>query len=356
MGDPQGIGPEIIAKALDDPALRGLARFRVFGCARAMAAIYHLWNEVHRGRTRWADTPWRVVPHEQPVDPDADGPVVLDFPGWPFEAPAPSAEAGRASLAYLECAIEALTRPAHDPGRADALVTGPIAKEAWSAAGVNFPGHTELLAQRFNSPRSAMLFVGPRLRVILATIHVALRDVPGLLTIDRVRSCIELGHEACVALGVRSPRIAVAGLNPHAGENGLFGDEDAKAIGPAVSGARAVGLDVVGPLPGDTVFLAAAQGRFDLVVAMYHDQGLIPVKLLDQKQAVNVTVGLVHRPTRIERAAPIIRTSPAHGTAFDIAGKGLADPASMVEAIRLAIDMVAKRSESAGRVQGWPKP
>jgi 4-hydroxythreonine-4-phosphate dehydrogenase len=201
-------------------------------------------------------------------------------------------------------------------------------------ARISDPGHTEVLARAFASPRSAMLFVGPSLRVILATTHIALHDVPRLLTTQKIVDCIDLGTRACRELGIAAPRIAVAGLNPHAGEAGLFGDEDQRIISPAVAQARRAGLNVSGPLPGDTVFFAAAKGKFDLVVAMYHDQGLIPVKLLDRELAVNVTTGLAWE------GRPIVRTSPAHGTAYDIAGKDLADPGSMIAAIQLAIKMV----------------
>lgn len=247
----------------------------------------------------------------------------------------PSAEAGRVSYEAVMQAIEAVKT-----GRADAIVTAPISKEAWHAAGITaYPGHTELLAEAFDSPRSGMLFVGPRLRVILVTIHIALRDVPSVVTAERVFDAIDLGHRACVEMGIMRPRLAVAGLNPHAGEHGLFGDEDERLIVPAVSQAKHAGMEVCGPLPGDTVFSRAAKGEFDLVVAMYHDQGLIPVKLLDGPMTVNVTTGLKWKEK------PVVRTSPAHGTAFDIAGRGLADATSMIEAIRLAGTM-ARRSRA----------
>lgn len=240
------------------------------------------------------------------------------------------ADAGRASFDALMQGIDALKR-----GDCHALVTAPINKEAWHAAGVTaHPGHTEVLAEAFASPRSGMLFVGPTLRVMLATIHIPLALVPRLLTTQRVEDAIALAHEACVSLGIAQPRIAVAGINPHAGEGGLLGHEDDAVIAPAIAAARARGLNVTGPLPGDTVFGKAAKGDFDVVVAMYHDQGLIPVKLLDGARAVNVTVGLSWKARRV------VRTSPAHGTAFDIAGRGIADPTSMIEAVRVAVEMV----------------
>lgn len=309
VGDPQGIGPEIVSAAVASNAARHAGRLRVYAPAG--------WkpNAGGDGGAGWAGVEIVAVP-------SARAPAALGT--------APSAWAGAASFACVEAAIDAAKRPPGDPGRADAIVTAPIAKEAWHLAGVRFPGHTELLADRFASPRSAMLFVGPKLRVILVTIHVALAMVPGAVTEARVFEAIELGHRACVELGVTQPRIAICGLNPHAGEHGLFGEEDTRVIAPAIARAQRAGFRATGPWPGDTIFLAAARGEHDLVVAMYHDQGLIPVKLLDQRAAVNVTVGLAWQGRRV------IRTSPAHGTAFDIAGTGRADPASMIAAIELA--------------------
>ena len=308
-GDPRGIGPQITRAVLQTPGLLTGATPLVFGTLDHTATL----SEAH---------------------------------------------AGLASYRAVLEAIEAVKR-----GEADALVTAPISKAAWHAAGfTRHPGHTELLAEAFASPRSGMLFVGPSLRVMLATIHVPLARVPLVLTTERVLEAIGLTHQACLGLGVASPRIAVAGLNPHAGEGGLLGTEDDGLIAPAVAAARAAGINVAGPLSGDTVFNQAVINRthsatssrpqvaqFDAVVAMYHDQGLIPVKLLDGLQAVNVTVGL-----RWQGRA-VIRTSPAHGTAFDIAGNPAgpnfgptfgptfgartADPAGMVSAIALAIEM-----------------
>ena len=309
-GDPLGIGPEIVAKALADPRVRALGvRFRLHGDEPTLRDAFERFERAD------AD----VIDHGR----TGGTPVPPPFAG-------PSAEGGRVSFAAVEAAIADV-----QAGRAAAIVTAPIAKESWRLAGVDYPGHTELLAERFASPRSAMLFVGPTLRVILATIHVPLVKVSGLLTVDRVTTCIELAAEACRELGVASPRVAVAGLNPHAGESRQFGDEDADVLVPAVARARAAGIDASGPWPGDVVFLHAAEGRHDAVVAMYHDQGLIPVKLLDRSRAVNVTAGLRWG------GRPVVRTSPAHGTAFDIAGRGVADAESMVTAVLLAARMVA---------------
>ena len=357
MGDPAGIGAEIICKALAQPGLRAAAGYRVYGSQRAMlvaaraAGIPAFWT-LERERSGGgvgggADV---VLVDEHP---DQDEPVT----------PARSSKrGGEASFRWVEDAIRDAQRPGSDAAHADAIVTAPISKTSWNLAGhTRWPGHTELLAERFNAPRSGMMFVGPHLRVMLATIHVPLMRVGGLLTTERVLEAIELAHEgvekARRGVSPRSseeshgrdaggtdhrqdaratePRIAVCGLNPHAGEGGILGTEDDRIIAPAVALARAKGMDVHGPLPGDTVFSAAAappvgKGLYDCVVAMYHDQGLIPVKLVDREETVNVTVGL-----------PTIRTSPAHGTAFDIAGKNMASAASMRAAIELAIRMAA---------------
>ncbi len=290
-GDPFGIGPEVVRACLTDAALTARAELRVYGPL---------------------------------ASPPGDS------------RPGPTAEGGRVSLDSLERAIADARREPGDPQRVDALTTAPISKEAWSLAGAPWPGHTELLAERFESPKSGMLFWGPRLRVILATVHVPLVRVPGLLTTARVAECIELAARACTEIGaVAAPCIGVAGLNPHAGEHGLLGPEDDAVIAPAVAHARARGIDAHGPVPGDVVFSRALTGHYHAVVAMYHDQGLIPVKLLDRERTVNTTVGLAWRGRRI------IRTSPAHGTAYDIAGTGRADPASMKAALDLAIRLAA---------------
>jgi len=331
MGDPLGIGPEVVVKALDDPTLRKSARFVVYGrnarltLAADRSRIHPLWFRVAAGSDR-AHEPLLgdVTVLDYATDADEDEPIAALTPG-------PTRAGGLASKRFVEDAVTDALRPAGDPRRIDAIVTGPISKESWSLAGFRWPGHTELLASRTRAKRHAMMFVSPRLRVALATAHLPLMDVRNVLTIGRVFDPIELGHELCRRLGIARPVIAVAGLNPHAGENGLFGDEEIRVIGPAIEAARRQGIDARGPLPGDTVFLAAANGTYDLVVAMYHDQGLIPVKLLDRDRAVNVTVGL-----------PIVRTSPDHGTAFDIAGRGVADPGSMRAAIELAIRLAGE--------------
>jgi len=231
-----------------------------------------------------------------------------------------SAEAGRA-------AFDAIGRAVQDArsGKVDAIATAPVNKLAFSHAGLPWKGHTDLLAHLTGSPRVAMMFWSEPLKVVLATIHVPLAEVPGLITAELLGATFELTARELPRFGIDRPRLALAGLNPHAGEDGLLGSEEDQVLRPAVAAARARGIDITGPFPGDTVFVRASRGEFDAVIACYHDQGLIPVKLLAFGHAVNVTLGL-----------PIIRTSVDHGTAFDIAGKGVADASSMVTATLLA--------------------
>jgi 4-hydroxythreonine-4-phosphate dehydrogenase len=316
LGDPGGIGPEVIVKALSDQAVRSLARFTILGTAGPLRAAAH----AARITPMWSS--------------DANAPVRLveiGLPG-PFEASA-NLFAGEASFTYCTEALRRAKLPARDPERVDGVVTGPINKEAWHLAGHRYPGHTELFAEAFGVTDFGMFFEAPTLRVILATVHVPLAQVPTLLTKERILRSIRLGAKACQSLGISAPRIAVCGVNPHAGEHGVLGTEDDAVIAPAIHAAQQQGLDARGPYPGDTVFLAAMNGAFDLVVAMYHDQGLIPVKLLSRDHAVNVTVGL-----------PIVRTSPDHGTAFDIVGQNRADAGSMIAAIRAAARLATARA------------
>jgi 4-hydroxythreonine-4-phosphate dehydrogenase len=273
---------------------------------------------------------WRVA--EAPVFPEAGRLVVHDPAPLAGRIPAfgrPGVRTGRASLGYVEAAIGLSLS-----GAADALVTGPIAKAAWAKAGADVPGHTELLARRSGGARPVMMLVGGGLRVALVTTHLALRDVPGAVTRAAVRESGRiLGRELRAGWGIAAPRIAVLGLNPHAGEAGRFGDEEARAVRPAVRDLVRAGVDARGPLPADTAFHAARTGRYDAVLAMYHDQGLGPLKTVAFETGVNVTLGL-----------PIVRTSVDHGTAFDIAGTGKADARSALEAIRLAVTLAGNRA------------
>jgi len=281
-GDPTGIGPEIARKAADDPAVREVCDPIIYGPASE--------EEVR------AFEPGRV-----------------------------SAAAGLAAYNAIVGAVEDAMA-----GRIAAIATAPINKEAFAAAGLKWPGHTELLAHLTGAPRVAMLFHADALRVVLATVHIPLAEVPRVLHRARVEDTIELTAGELPRFGAPSPRLAVAGLNPHAGEHGLFGEEEERILRPAIASSREKGIDVTGPFPADTLFGRAVRGEFDAVIACYHDQGLIPIKLVAFGKAVNVTLGL-----------PIIRTSVDHGTAFDIVGRGVADPGSLIEAVRLAARLAA---------------
>ena len=329
MGDPAGIGPEIIVKALADPAIRRAAKFVVFGmneqlCYAADAAeIEPFWGR-HQHEKISREYPFKVVV----ADYDE-----YSVPSW---VKGPSKLAGEASTRFCLDAIDA----ARD-GIIDAVVTAPISKKSWKLAGEDWPGHTEMLAERCKSPQKVMMFIAGPLKVALATIHEALFDVRNKFTIGCVFEPIDLLNDALKQyFDIENPRIGVAALNPHAGEDGQFGDEEQRIISPAMLLAQEQGINCLGPFSADTLFWRAVQGEFDGVVAMYHDQGMIPVKLLDFEGAVNVTIGI-----------PIIRTSPAHGTAFDIAGRNLANPASMKAAITTAIQMTKTKKHLECRIE-----
>ena len=339
MGDPMGIGPEVVAKALCDPAILRLGKFVVYGQNQPLvdaadrAGMQPFWFRIAKEN----------IPATRGV---AAEPVVIDY-GHEDSLPqthAPSRVGGLLSKAFVEDAIADALRPIGDARRVDAVVTAPISKESWSVAGFKWPGHTELFAARCKATRHTMLFESPRLRVALATAPVPLMDIRNMLTIGRVFDPIDLGYNYCRQLGIEKPKIAVCGLNPHAGENGLFGDEEERVIAPAIEIARRNGIDVRGPFPGDTIFIDAAAGKWDLVVAMYHDQGLIPVKLLGFDRAVNTTIGL-----------SIVRTSPDHGTAFNISGKNTASPNSMKAAIELAVKLAHAKFAQAAQAKDDPK-
>ncbi|MCI0484527.1 MAG: 4-hydroxythreonine-4-phosphate dehydrogenase PdxA [candidate division NC10 bacterium] len=324
MGDPAGIGPEIILKALAQEVIYRQAMPIVIGDGAVLErAKGYVCSPV---RIRRIGPVGEVTGRFGEVE-------VLDLKNVDLEKCPPgvlSAEAGRAAV---ECIFRAI-----DFARAnelDAVVTAPLNKEAIHLAGYRFAGHTEIFAERTGSRNYALMLVAGRLRVLHVSTHVSLREACDRVRKDRVLQVIHLAHDAAAAWGLRRPRIGVAGLNPHAGEQGIFGHEEREEIAPAVAAARAEGIDAVGPVPPDTLFYRALKGEFDFVVAMYHDQGHIPVKLRSFDRAVNVTVGL-----------PIIRTSVDHGTAFDIAGKGTASPRSLVEALRLAIRMARRRRQA----------
>ncbi len=331
LGDPAGIGAEVTVKALCDPTVRRAARWVVHGSNHLM----HVAAEKSGLPVDWLRVAVESERAQQEIDADY---IVLDHGQvlGLFDRREPSKIGGVASKGYVEAAIADAMRAQGDPRHVDAVVTAPISKESWSMAGFRWPGHTELFAFRTRARRHCMAFSAPKLRVALATTHVPLMTIRDLLTIGRVFDPIDLGNRFCRDMGVASPRIAVCGLNPHAGEHGLFGDEEDRVIRPAIDMACSAGVDASGPWPADTIFRDAIKGRYDLVVAMYHDQGLIPIKMLAFESAVNVTLGI-----------PIVRTSPDHGTAFGIAGEGRADAGAMREAMLLAAQL-ARAPRSAG--------
>ncbi|MEL7237463.1 MAG: 4-hydroxythreonine-4-phosphate dehydrogenase PdxA [Planctomycetota bacterium] len=326
MGDPAGIGPEVVVKALDDAELRSKARFVVYGLNEQFAYAADLAE---------LDTFWWRAPYHGRVQRYGHDVVVVDYDHFSMLAGStrgPSAEGGKASMRFCLDAIQAARA-----GMVDAVVTAPIAKQSWHEAGYRYPGHTELFAEKTGARNFAMMFAGGPIRVALATVHVGLNSLWGRLNIGAVYHPIELLHHALRDwFDIAEPHIAVCGLNPHAGENGAFGDEEERIIQPAMQMAQQNGVHCTGPYPADTVFMRAMRGEFDAVVAMYHDQGLIPVKMVAFDSSVNLTLGL-----------PIVRTSPDHGTAFDIAGKNQANPGSMKAAIRMAIDLANRRRNKA---------
>jgi 4-phospho-D-threonate 3-dehydrogenase / 4-phospho-D-erythronate 3-dehydrogenase len=324
MGDPAGIGPEVVVKALTHAAVFETCRPLVIGDRRILA--------------RAAARVGLGAPAFEPVSRPAEGRFapgtlpLLDLANADPAEIAPgrlAAAAGKAAVEYVFRACDLTVA-----GEADAVVTAPLNKEAMHLAGFRYPGHTELLTERTGAKRVSMLLVGEALRVVHVSTHVALAEAIRRVTTERVREVIGLAATSCRALGIAAPRIAVAGLNPHASEGGLFGNEEEAAVVPAIEAARRDGLNVSDPMPPDTVFLRAVKGEYDIVVAMYHDQGHIPMKLLAFDSGVNVSIGL-----------PIIRTSVDHGTAFDIAGTGKASEASMLAAIRVAVQMAQARAE-----------
>jgi 4-phospho-D-threonate 3-dehydrogenase / 4-phospho-D-erythronate 3-dehydrogenase len=314
MGDAAGIGPEIIIKALSAPKTCELCRPFVVGDMSALDRAEHILSTGVKMRAIRA-----------PEEAGFQCGVVdcLDLGLLPDRVPFGhvSAVAGHAAYSYLVTAIDLALE-----SRVQAICTAPLNKEALHLGGHMYPGHTEILAERSGTTDFAMMFSSPELRVILVTIHDGLLDAIGKITPASVYRTIRLAHDTLRRAGIDRPRIAVCGINPHAGENGLFGNrEEEERILPAIRHAQGDGIDAHGPLPGDTAFYLARRGDYDIVAAMYHDQGLGPMKVLGLESAVNITVGL-----------PFVRTSVDHGTAFDIAGKGTADARNMIEAIRQA--------------------
>jgi 4-hydroxythreonine-4-phosphate dehydrogenase len=304
LGDPAGVGPEIVARLARHPATRQRAELIIVGQRALLEA--------------GAAACGLAMPEVEVAETGRPAPIT---PG------APSAASGRLAGAFVERALGLV-----QSGQAEAMATAPISKEALRAGGYPDTGHTTLLARLTGTARPVMMLAGDKLKVVLVTIHKALREVPGLITQEGIVHTARVTDEAFRRrLGLAAPRLAVCGLNPHAGESGLFGDEEQRVIAPAVAQLQAAGIDATGPLPPDTVFWRAARGEFDVVVCMYHDQGLIPLKLLHFDDGVNVSLGL-----------PVIRTSVDHGTAYDLAGTGQANPASMIAAVKMAAEMASK--------------
>lgn len=318
MGDPAGIGPEIIVKTLLESEIQKICRPVVIGDARVIENILAACNL--SGEVKKIDNISGPPPGKNSVEIiDLNNIVVSGLkPGLPSKV------CGSAAVEYIKKAGElALSK------KIDAITTAPINKEVINAAGYKYPGHTEMLAELSGTKDFGLMMVGGGLKVILVTTHMALKDVPGHIKKGSVLRTIRLAHKAMGYFDNHVPRIAVAALNPHAGEGRLFGTEEWDEIMPAILESRGEGMDVSDPLPADTLFYKTKEGYYDIVVAMYHDQGLIPIKLLAFGKAVNVTIGL-----------PFIRTSVDHGTAYDIAGKNCADPGSLIEAIKMAVEMV----------------
>lgn len=324
MGDPAGIGPEVVLKAVAEPEVRETCAPVIVGNAQLLA---------HTARTLDLQCGYEIVRQGENLPEHIDQPIIfhLDNINGPIEPGIESGAAGKAAAGYIESAVELCAA-----GSIDAIATAPINKRALFLGGYGFPGHTEFLAHLTGAEEYAMGFVAANLRVVLISTHVPLSEAIRLVTRERVENTIRLAHREFQRWGIARPRLVVAALKPHGAEGGLFGVEETSEISPAVEACRTRdAINVSGPFSADTVFLRASRGEFDGVIACYHDQAMIPVKCLSFGEAVNVTLGL-----------PFIRTSVDHGTAFDIAGKGIAKHSSMVEAIKLA----AQLSNSAGEI------
>jgi len=311
MGEPGGIGPEVIAKALSKPDIRKHCIPVIIGDTDMMREAVKLSGLSLRVKT---------IDDMCDLKPSADTVEVLHVRSRITKKNAPSVSSGKAVVRYVKKAVELAMRD-----EVSAIVTAPISKESLKLAGYAWPGHTELLAELTNTKDYAMMFASRKLKIILCTIHIPMKDVPGKIRKGLVLKTLRLAKRGTEMLGIRHPRIGVAGLNPHAGESGIIGREEKQEIIPAMQKALAEGINISGPYPPDVVFHKGYHGEFDMIVCMYHDQGLIPFKMIAFDTGVNVTVGL-----------PLIRTSPDHGTGFDIAWKNRANPSSMIEAIKLA--------------------
>jgi 4-hydroxythreonine-4-phosphate dehydrogenase len=329
MGDPAGIGPEVVLKAIAEDEIKRVCIPVIIGDAQLLA---------HTARTLDLQSGYDIIRKGEPLPEHMSEPIIfhLDNINGFIEPGIESGAAGKAAGGYIEAAVELCAA-----GSVDAIATAPINKRSLFLGGYSFPGHTEFLAHLTGTEEYAMAFVAANLRIVLISTHVPLAEAIRLVERERVMRTIILANRELKRWGIERPRLAVAALNPHGAEGGLFGMEEASEIVPAIQGCRAVDeIDVQGPFSADTVFLRASRGEFDAVVACYHDQAMIPVKCLSFGEAVNVTLGL-----------PFIRTSVDHGTAFDIAGKGIAEHSSMVAAIKLAAELSARGDESNHAVE-----
>jgi 4-hydroxythreonine-4-phosphate dehydrogenase len=329
MGDPAGIGPEVVLKAVAEEEIRRVCVPLIIGDAQLLA---------HTARKLDLQSGYDIIRSGEPIPEELSGPIIfhLDNINGVIEPGIESAAAGKAAGGYIEAAVELCAA-----GSVDAMATAPINKRSLFLGGYTFPGHTEFLAHLTGSEEYAMAFVAANLRVVLISTHVPLADAIRMVEKDRIVRTINLTHRELQRWGIERPRLAMAALNPHGAEGGLFGMEEATEILPAIEACRgADDIDVAGPFSADTVFLRASRGEFDAVVACYHDQAMIPVKCLSFGEAVNVTLGL-----------PFIRTSVDHGTAFDIAGKGVAEHSSMIAAIKLAAELSSSAGESGRAVE-----
>ena len=321
MGDAAGSGPEIVTKALIDLQTRAVCRPVVIGDAATMQAALKVTGVL--GEIRAIEELSEALFRNGIIEVMDLHNIQLDRLTRGQVDPM----AGKAAFEYIKLATELVLA-----GKCDAIVTSAINKEALNEAGYHYDGHTQLLAELCGAPDVAMMLVSGQLRITHVTTHVSLRQAIEQIRPERILTVLRLTKEALRQMGIDEPRIAMAGLNPHAGESGLFGDEELKYITPAIEAARCQGMDIVGPFPPDSVFLRTSEGQFDAAIAMYHDQGHIAIKMLGITQGVNVTLGL-----------PIIRTSVDHGTVFGKAGKGTADPTSLIQAIKLATVMYRNR-------------
>ena len=324
MGDPAGIGPEVVLKAVAEEEIQRLCAPVIIGDAQLLA---------HTARTLNLQCGYDIVRRDEALPEHLTEPVIfhLDNVSGFIEPGIESGAAGKAAAGYIEAAVELCAA-----GSIDAIATAPINKRALFLGGYSFPGHTEFLAHLTSTEEYAMAFVAENLRIILLSTHVPLSQAIRLVERDRLVRTIKLANRELKRWGIEQPRLALAALNPHGAEGGLFGVEEASEMIPAIESCHGVdNLNVQGPISADTVFLRAARGEFDGVIACYHDQAMIPIKCLSFGEAVNVTIGL-----------PFIRTSVDHGTAFDIAGKGVAEHSSMVAAIKLAAELAARADET----------